>query len=145
MTAVELAADLVALAHALFSVFVWGGLVLVIIGVLLRWNWIRHRRFRAPHLAAALIIVARVWLGLPCPFSQVEDGLRSRVTGVCPLGQPAHETLHRLAFRGESPRGFADAASIVGALTLALFFLPASKPVATKGRNLVLPGEVKLK
>src|SRR6266704_2826699 len=93
----ELLADLVMLAHACFSLFLVAGLGLIVAGMILGWQWTRHRRFRALHLAATLFVVARAWFGLPCPFSVVEDGLRAKTAGICFLGGPFHDSLHWLA------------------------------------------------
>src|SRR5437867_13361458 len=102
----EFLADLLMMSHACFSLFLIGGLVLILTGMILGWRWTRHRWFRVLHLAAALVLVARAWTGIPCPFSAGEDALRTPMAGKCFLGSAFHESFHRLAFRGNDPRQF---------------------------------------
>jgi len=45
-----LLADIVLVVHFAFVLFVVGGLVLIWIGVVLRWAWVRNFWFRVAHL-----------------------------------------------------------------------------------------------
>jgi hypothetical protein len=81
----QLAADLVLVVHASFVAFVVFGLVLIIVGKVLAWSWVRNRRFRVVHLACIGIVVAQSWLGVICPLTTLEMTLRRRV------GAPAYE------------------------------------------------------
>lgn len=123
MNAGEFLADLLMLAHAGYSLFVLGGLMMVLLGTILGWRWTRVRSFRIAHLAATMFLMVRVWIGLPCPFSVGEDVLRSGVTAVCPLGGAFHDVLHRGAFRGTNPQYFAGCATLFGVLALGAFAL----------------------
>lgn len=69
-------ADLVLLAHVAVVLFVVGGLVMVVIGGALGWGWVRHRGFRRLHLATIAVVVLLTWLGITCPLTTVESGLR---------------------------------------------------------------------
>lgn len=73
-----LAADTVLLAHVLFVGFVIAGLVLVLVGKLMRWTWIRNPWFRVLHLVAIGIVVVQSWFGVICPLTTVEMALRQR-------------------------------------------------------------------
>ena len=121
MSASELFADLLLLAHVCFSMFVLGGLLMILLGLAFRWQWGRNRRFRLLHLITTMLVVGRVWLGLPCPFSVAEDGLRREISTVCPLGDSVHVVFHKLAFRGRNPSRFAWVTSLIGVVTLATF------------------------
>jgi len=102
-------ADLVALIHALFSLFVVGGLVLLAAGLVLGWRRVRHPGFRLAHCGAVLFVAARVWLGLPCPLSRLEDHLRANAAGdPSALVRQAHAA----AFRGEDPETFRTAVTL---------------------------------
>ena len=72
-------ADAVLLVHALFVLFVVGGLVLVLAGAG-RWGWVRNRTFRLLHLAAIAFVAAEALLGLTCPLTTWEDALRGTST-----------------------------------------------------------------
>lgn len=137
-TLYEFLADLLMLAHALYSIFVFFGLALILAGMILGWKWTRRRWFRVLHLSATMFVVARVWIGVACPFSAAEDGLRRNTTGYCFLGSPFHETLHRLAFRGNEPRRFAWSATFFGALVAGTFVLKSLLPFPAKRRRAIV-------
>ena len=77
-TAIQLAADVVLLLHAIFVVFVVSGLVLILVGGALSWAWIRLRWFRMTHLAAIGVVVVQSWLGAICPLTTLEMALRTQ-------------------------------------------------------------------
>ena len=53
-----LAADIILLLHVLFVAFVVIGLLLIFIGKIRYWLWIRNPWFRLIHLAAIAVVVA---------------------------------------------------------------------------------------
>jgi hypothetical protein len=71
-----LVADAILVIHALFVLFVVGGLVLILLGAR-RWSWVRNRTFRALHLAAIALVAAEALLGIACPLTIWEDMLRA--------------------------------------------------------------------
>jgi len=71
-------ADLVLIVHAGVIAFVIGGLVTVLVGWPLRWEWVRNRWFRGAHLAAIVCVVLQSWLGMTCPLTDLENVLRRR-------------------------------------------------------------------
>ena len=73
-----LAADAVLLLHVLFVVFVVVGLLLVIAGRLLSWDWVRNWWFRVIHLGAIGVVVLQAWLGVICPLTRLEMYLRDK-------------------------------------------------------------------
>jgi hypothetical protein len=73
-----LAADAVLFLHVLFVVFVVVGLVLILLGSLLSWAWVRNWWFRVTHLAAIGVVVLQSWLGAICPLTKLEMLLRSK-------------------------------------------------------------------
>ena len=73
-----LAADAILLLHVLFVAFVVIGMVLIFIGKVRVWSWVRNPWFRLTHLAAITVVVAQSWLGLICPLTTIEMALRSR-------------------------------------------------------------------
>ncbi|HET7199771.1 MAG TPA: DUF2784 domain-containing protein [Burkholderiales bacterium] len=72
-------ADAVLVFHALFVLFVVGGLVLVLAGAR-RWGWVRNRAFRILHLAAIAFVTAEALLGFTCPLTIWDDMLRGGVS-----------------------------------------------------------------
>lgn len=122
MSAREFLADLLMVAHAGFSVFILYGLVFILAGLVVDWPWIRNRWFRRLNLAGILFLLGRVWLGWPCPFSIMEDSLRSGITAPCPLGILTHAVFHQLAFRGNDPHRFAWWTTLFGIAAISIHF-----------------------
>lgn len=69
-------ADLVLLFHFAIVLFVVLGLLLIVLGNLLRWFWINRWWFRLLHLLAIGIVVVESWLGIECPLTTLENWLR---------------------------------------------------------------------
>ena len=73
-----LAADVLLFVHASFVAFVIFGLVLILIGKLFPWAWVRNPWFRWAHAAGIGIVVLQSWLGVICPLTTWEMALRER-------------------------------------------------------------------
>lgn len=71
-------ANLVLLIHFALVAFVVSGLVLVCLGGLLRWNWVRNFWFRCIHLLLVVVIVLESIFGIVCPLTTWEKELRER-------------------------------------------------------------------
>lgn len=72
-------ADLLLVFHFLVAGFIVLGLILVWIGALARWSWVRNPWFRYLHLGAILMVAAEAILGYACPLTVWEDLLRGGV------------------------------------------------------------------
>ena len=73
-----LGADAILLIHVLFVVFVVMGLVVILLGKVLSWSWVRNPWFRWAHLLAIGVVVLQSWLGVICPLTKFEMALRAR-------------------------------------------------------------------
>lgn len=73
-----LAADIILLFHVLFVAFVVIGLLLIFVGKLRVWSWVRNPWFRLLHLAAIAVVVVQSWFGIICPLTSIEMALRAR-------------------------------------------------------------------
>jgi hypothetical protein len=71
-------ADAVLVMHVLYLGFVVVGLLLVALGGLRGWGWVRNPWFRLAHLAAIALVAVLAWADLPCPLTILESHLRSR-------------------------------------------------------------------
>jgi hypothetical protein len=69
-------ADLVALFHLLFVLFVALGLLAILAGGALRWRWVRWWKWRMVHLVAISYVGIQTLLGFPCPITELEFALR---------------------------------------------------------------------
>ena len=70
------AADFILVVHALFVIFVVGGLPAIWLGAALGKTWARNYAFRAAHLAAIAFVAAESLAGQACPLTIWEDSLR---------------------------------------------------------------------
>ena len=93
-----LAADGLLIIHALFIVFVAFGLILIFIGLIRRWRWVRNPWFRFTHLGAIGIVVIQAWLNVICPLTIWENNLREKAGGVTYAGSFIRHWLHKLIF-----------------------------------------------
>ena len=69
-------ADAVAIVHAVYVLFVVGGLVLILIGIAKRWEWVRNFWFRLAHLGAIGLVCVQFLAGVACPLTVLENRLR---------------------------------------------------------------------
>ena len=76
MNRYALLADALVTVHMLYVSFTVGGAVLILLGALFRWSWIRNRTFRIVHLLSILIVAAEAVLGAICPLTEWEYNLR---------------------------------------------------------------------
>lgn len=73
----SLLADVIAVAHFGFVLFVVLGQVLILIGWAAGWAATRNIWFRVAHLAAIGFVVVEAWLGVLCPLTVIESDLRA--------------------------------------------------------------------
>lgn len=71
-------ADILAVAHAAYVLFVVAGQGLIIAGWIAHWAWTRNPWFRWLHLGAIGIVVLEVAVGAYCPLTLIESDLRRR-------------------------------------------------------------------
>jgi hypothetical protein len=118
-------ADLTVAFHLGYVGFVVAGQLLILVGVVLRWGWVRNLWFRLAHLLAIAVVAAESLLNIMCPLTDWEDNLRELA------GQPVEEgtfigrLLHNV-FRFDLPFDhWAFRASYIGfgVLVLATFLL----------------------
>ena len=74
----QLLADLVLVFHFAIVIFIVLGLLLIVIGGVRRWRWVRNRWFRYLHLVAIGFVVIQAWLGKLCPLTYLENSLRDK-------------------------------------------------------------------
>ena len=123
-----LAADLILFVHVLFVAFVVFGLVLILIGKPLRWDWVRNRRFRIAHLIAIGIVVLQSWFGMICPLTTWEMALRERAGDATYAGSFIAHWLDAILYYQAPPWVFAVAYTAFGALVvLSWFWVPPGK------------------
>lgn len=69
-------ADLVVAFHVAYVSFVVGGQLAIMLGIALRWQWIRNFWFRLAHLLAITLVATEAIADVPCPLTVWERDLR---------------------------------------------------------------------
>ena len=72
-----LLADLVVAFHLCYVAFTIGGELLILLGALLRWGWVRNLSFRIVHLASVVLVAVEALTGTACPITVWEYRLRT--------------------------------------------------------------------
>jgi Protein of Unknown function (DUF2784) len=94
----SLLADAVLIVHFGVVLFVVGGLVAIVSGNWLRWNWVSHLWFRFAHLAAIVVVASQAWLGQYCPLTTLESWLRIQAGSNAYQGSFIQHWLQRLIY-----------------------------------------------
>jgi polyferredoxin len=71
-------ADIILVLHALFIAFVILSFILIVIGIVRRWQWTRNFWFRAANLLAIGLVAVNAWVGKICPLTILENEMRGR-------------------------------------------------------------------
>ena len=72
-----LAADALVGIHILYVAYIVVGLVLILVGLRRKWNWVRNPWFRVTHLLAILIVIYEIIVRANCPLTTWEMQLRA--------------------------------------------------------------------
>lgn len=123
MNLYRLAADVVVVVHATYVATVVFGLLLILLGILLRWRWIGNFWIRAVHLAMIGVVVLQALLGTVCPLTTLENQLRIQGGG-----QPYPDTFiaywaHELLFYNGPAWAFTLGYCLFGGLVLGTWLL----------------------
>jgi hypothetical protein len=128
-------ADVVLVTHVAFVGFVVLGLLVILLGGVRGWRWIRHPWFRALHLAAISLVVAQAWLGMLCPLTTLEMHLRARA------GEPTYEEtfiarwLHELLYYEAPPWVFVVIYTLFGLAVVASWVKFPPRPFRSGARR----------
>ena len=127
------AADAVLLLHVLFVVFVITGLILILAGRFLDWQWIRNPWFRIAHLAAIGVVVLQSWFGAICPLTTLEMALRRRAGEAVYPGTFISHWLESILYYRAPAWVFAVCYTGFGALVVLSWFWVRPRPLREAG------------
>ncbi len=72
----SLLADLIVTVHFLYVMFAVGGQVIIMVGWVCRWQFIKQSTFRISHLIAVAFVALEAVMGIICPLTEWEYNLR---------------------------------------------------------------------
>ena len=119
----RLLADLTVIAHFAYVMFVILGLLAILLGWVMKWNWVRNRWFRGVHLVMILVVVLESWAGVTCPFTTWEQQLREKAGQETYQGDFIATWVHDVLFVEAELWVFTAGYTAFGALGLATCFL----------------------
>lgn len=82
-----LLADLIVAFHLAYVSFAVGGELLILIGGIVKWEWVKNLPFRIVHLIAVVFVALEALIGMICPLTKWEYNLRRMA------GQSAEEDI----------------------------------------------------
>jgi polyferredoxin len=91
-------ADLVVALHVSYVSFVVAGQLLILLGLPLRWDWVRNPWLRITHLLAIVIVGLEAVCGWDCPLTVWEGSLRHLSGQDIGAGSFMGRLLHNLIF-----------------------------------------------
>ncbi len=132
-----LLADVLLVFHFGVVLFVVGGLLVIYLGALLRWRFVRNRLFRFAHIGVMAFVVFETVAGRICPLTEWEAALRERA------GQPTYGDatfvqywIQRLLYWDWPPQVFLVLYSVILLAIVASFVLVPIAPRKTSGARL---------
>lgn len=122
-------ADAVVVIHLAYVLFVVFALVAILLGAVLGWRWTRNFWFRLVHLLMIGAVVVQAVLGVMCPLTTLENGLRKSAGEGDYAGSFIGHWAHELLFIEAEPWHFTVAYCTFGGLVLlALLLAPPRLP-----------------
>ncbi len=118
-----LAADAVLVLHVLFVVFVIFGMLLIFVGKVRAWSWIRNPWFRLTHLAAIAVVVIQSLFDLVCPLTSIEMVLRARAGDTVYSGSFIAHWLESILYYQLEPWAFVAGYVVFAVIVVASWFL----------------------
>ncbi|HOA50666.1 MAG TPA: DUF2784 domain-containing protein [Thermogutta sp.] len=122
-------ADLVVALHLAYVLTVIVGLVLILVGWLAKWRWIRHFWLRLIHLLMIAVVAFQAWIGVICPLTHLENYLRKLAGQSGYSGTFIGHLLESLLYYEAPPWVFVFAYTLVAVLILStLILVPPNWP-----------------
>lgn len=132
----SLMADAVVAVHAAYVLVVVGLQILVPIGAVRGWKWVRNFTLRAIHLAMIALVVAESLAALACPLTSLEAWLRAQAGRPVAHGSFIGRWAHALLFFDLPTWVFTLGYALFGLAVLATFLLiPPRWPWKNSGKG----------
>ncbi|MGQ9504639.1 MAG: DUF2784 domain-containing protein [Thermogutta sp.] len=129
-------ADLVVAIHLAYVLTVLVGLVLILVGWLFHWRWIRHFWLRLVHLLMIAVVAFQAWIGVICPLTHLENYFRKLAGQSGYSGTFIGHLLESLLYYEAPPWVFVFAYTLVAILILStLILIPPHWPKRLKASS----------
>ena len=129
------AAEVLLVMHVLFVVFVVLGLILIFMGKILFWQWVKNPWFRIAHLLGVGVVVVQSWFGVICPLTIWEMNLRLKAGETVYEGSFITHWLREILYYQAPSWVFVVSYTIFGGLALASWFLVRPRAFSVEGDN----------
>ena len=123
-----LAADAILLMHVLFVAFVVIGLLLILLGKIRGWSWIRNPWFRLAHVAAIGVVTLQSWFGVTCLLTIWEKEWRLRASEAVYTGTFISHLLETILYYRAPMWVFAVCYTLFGAIVVASWIWVRPRP-----------------
>ena len=115
--------------HCAYVAFVVVGLVLVLLGLALKWQWVRNFWFRVVHFLMIAVVVAESLGGIVCPLTNWEKQLRVAAGDPKEPGSFMGRLVHDVMFFEFPEWAFTTIYCVFGgAVLLTLILAPPRRP-----------------
>jgi len=115
-------ADIILLVHFAYAGTVVAGFVLIPVGAVLDWAWVRWRWLRAGHLLMIGLVGVEGLIGMVCPLTQWEYDLRVAAGRGAPEGSFIGRLVSSLLYYDFEPWVFTTAYVVLTLLALGAWF-----------------------
>lgn len=122
-TLYRILADFVVTLHLTYVLFVLVGLLLILLGIPMKWKWVRNFWFRVTHLTMIGIVVVEALLSITCPLTTLENYLRTQAGESVRSGSFIGKLAHDLLFYQLPPNFFTPLYCAFGAAVVLAFAL----------------------
>ena len=133
-------ADTVLAGHFAYVAFVVLGLVAILLGIALRWRWVRNFWFRTVHFLMIGVVVLESLCGVLCPLTEWENRLRELAGESSTPGSFIGHWMDRILFVDLPPEVLTACYCVFGLIVLTTLILapprwPGKKDSGVRGRG----------
>jgi hypothetical protein len=115
-------ADVVVTIHLALVGFIVMGMAAILLGIVLKWRWVRNFWFRTIHLAMIAVVVEKAILSVSCPLTDWENQLREMAGETVREGTFIGRMLHGVLFWDVSSGTLTIVYYLFGLAVLVVFF-----------------------